>query len=200
MLNMSTEQPFLFASVVPQAACQRCFDTGIWLTPKNQVAVCPRVQMRERHNEPNNASLILRRATNRLFDKKLWINSQAFDLARVLTNYTSRKPCSRTSLFELFFADTNFTEANKLRKFHSMVEELRAIWLLPVGSRKCDPSGYWIITDLADFKAWIDRVKSAPITQLTTIHRVAKHNFPVFAEQLELEFYNDIKAEAADEL
>ncbi len=192
---MIFEPPFLFASVVPATKCQRCFDTGIWLTPTNRVEVCPRVQMREPHSEPNNAALILRRATNRLFDKNLWINSQAFDLARVLTGYTSEKPCSRLHLFDLFFADTNFTENNKLRKFHSLVEELRAVWLLPVGSRKAEPSGYWMITDLEDFKAWVERVKAAPITQLSTVHRVAKHNFPVFAEQIELEFWNDMKSE-----
>ncbi len=67
-----------------------------------------------------------------------------------------------------------------------------------VGSRKQEPSGYWIITDLEDFKEWFDRVKAAPITQLTTIHRVAKANFPVFAEQIEMDFWTD--EEAADVL
>ncbi len=190
------EQPYLFAAVVPVNACERCFDTGIWLTPRNEVAVCPRVQMREPHCEPNDAALILRRAANRLFQRKLWVNPLCFMLARVLTNYTSAAPCSRVDLFDLFFADTNLLESNKLRKFHSFIEELRSIWLLPIGSRKIEPSGYWMITDLEDFKAWIARVKSAPITQLSTIHRVAKHNFPIFAEQLELEFWNDLNPQS----
>lgn len=192
------EQPFLFEPVVPCYVCQRCFDTGVWRTPKGEVAVCPRVQMRQPHAEPNNASLILRRATNRLFQNQLWVNPMAFDLARILTHYNASQPCRRESLGEFFFADTNLTANIKLRKFHLLVEELRKIWLLPVGSRKEEPSGYWIITNLADFKEWINRVKSAPITQLATIHRVARHNFPVFAEQLEMEFWNDLKTEAND--
>lgn len=192
MLNLSIENPF--AAVVPSSACNRCFDTGIWLTPTNKVEVCPRVQMREPHAEPNQASLRLRRATNRLFHQQFWIHAQVFDLARILTNFDSKTPACRKQLMDVYFADTELSEAHQLRKFHGFIEELRKIWLLPIGSRKVEPSGYWIITDLEDFKGWFDRVKSAPITQLSTIHKVAKFNFPIFAEQMELEFWNDFNS------
>ena len=185
-----TEMP-LFAML--QKQCKRCFDTGIWLTPSNEVWVCPRIQCGDLHAEPNDASLILRRSVNRLFAMHTRIDPMCFDLARILSNFSSETPCSRQAIFDHFFGDTNFTYQNCLRKFHGMIEELRRVWLMPIGSRKKDPSGYWIITDLEDFKAWVNRVKSAPITQLTTIHKVAKHNFPIFAEQLELEFYTDIQ-------
>jgi len=181
-----------FIQKIANAQCDRCMDTGIWLSPRHEVLVCPRVQMGETHVEPNAASLLLRRTCNRLFEQKAYINSQCFDLARVLTNYSSETPCQREWIYELFFADTNFTEANKLRKFHSLIEELQKVWLLPVGARKHDPHGYWIITDLADFKQWINHAKSAPITRLSTLHKVAKHNFPIFAEQMELEFWKDL--------
>lgn len=175
------------------ATCDRCLNTGIWLSPRHEVLVCPRIQMLDKnHAEPNEAALLLRRACNRLFSEKSWMSSQCFELARVLTNYDSKRPCQREWIYDIFFADTNFTEANKLRKFHALIEELRKVWLLPIGSRKSAPSGYWIISDLEDFKQWFAAVKTAPITQLSTIHKVAKHNFPVFAEQIELEFWNDI--------
>jgi hypothetical protein len=83
------------------------------------------------------------------------------------------------------------TPANQLRKFHAAIEELRRVWMLPIGSRKDSPAGYWIITDVKDFEEWINRSKSAPITQLTTIYKVAKRNFPIFAEQMELDIFND---------
>lgn len=192
-INEFEEMP-LFAMVSKN--CPRCFDTGLWLTPRNEVAVCPRVQLREPHAEPNAAALMLRRATNRLFDRQIWINAMAFDLARILTNFTTAEPCHRQHLFDHFYGDTNLGESYKLRKFHSLIEELRAVWRLPIGSRKSEPSGYWIITDLEDFKAWYKRTTAAPITQLSTIHKVAKRNFPIFAEQIELDFWKDINPEA----
>lgn len=180
----------LFQSVASRT-CPRCFDTGLWLTPRNEVAVCPRVQMKEPHAEPNRASVVLRRATNRLSGSNYHITPQVFDLARLLTNFTTDRPCPRQEIFNTFYGDTNLTYSNQLRKFHALVEELRNVWLLPVGSRKNDPSGYWIITDLDDYKAWYKRTTSAPITLLTTIHKNARHNFPVFAEQVEFEFWKD---------
>lgn len=199
MLNISTEYNDLpLFRAVASRTCDRCFDTGIWLTPRNEVAVCPRVQMRQPHSEPNAASLILRRSTNLLFEKQIWIHAQAFDLARILTNYTSENPCPRQEIFDTFYCSTTLNYANQLRKFHALVEELQKIWLLPVGARKNEPSGYWVITDLEDFKKWVKHAIAAPITRISTIHRVARHNFPVFAKQIEFEFWNDIKSEVTE--
>lgn len=173
--------------------CQRCFDTGIWLTPKNEVAECPeKLMMPGLHPQLNNSAEMLERSVRR-FKERNFVMPQTFDLARILSNYTTGEPCSRQAIFDLFWLDTNLTETNKRRKLAGMIEELRLLWLLPVGSRKFEPSGYWIITDLEDFKEWFDRVKAAPIQQLSTIHKVAKHNFPILAEQIELDFWMDMK-------
>lgn len=197
MLNLSTDYLDLplFRTVAERTSCERCFDTGIWLTPRNEVAVCPNVQLGKPHREPNEASLILRRSTNLLFEKQIWIQAQAFDLARLLTNFTTENPCPRQEIFATFYGATNLSESNQLRKFHSLIEELQKIWLLPVGARKNEPSGYWIITDLADFKVWLKHAMSAPITRLSTLHKVARHNFPVFAEQMEFDFWHDFTDE-----
>lgn len=193
---MIAETTLPLFQTVASRTCDRCFDTGIWLTPKNRVEVCPRIQIGAPHSEPNPAAFIVRRAALRIAAMELWINPQTFDLARLLSNFSSGDPCPRSEIFETFYGDTNLSYPNQLRKFHSLVEEMRRVWLLPVGSRKDEPSGYWIITDLDDFKTWIGRVKAAPITQLSTIHKVARHNFPHFAEQMELEFWNDIQTES----
>lgn len=183
----------LFQAVASRS-CDTCFGTTLVLSPYNVVEPCLK-QLYRNHPLPNEAATILLRSTKLLKEKQIWINPQAFDLARLLTNFDSKKPCPRGEIFDTFYDATVLSYQNQLRKFHALVEELRSIWLLPVGSRKTEPSGYWVITELADFKEWFERVKAAPITQLSTIHRVARHNFPVFADQMELEFYNDIKAE-----
>ncbi len=184
----------LFQAVASRT-CNRCFDTGLWLTENNQVEACPVLVLTRAHNLPNAESRLLRRSAELVKDRKIYINPQAFDLARLLTNFDSLSPCPRQEIFETFYDSSVLTYPNQLRKFHALIEELRSIWLLPIGSRKTAPSGYWIITDLQDFKNWFNRVKSAPITQLSTIHKVARHNFPLFAEQLELEFWKDINNE-----
>ena len=132
---------------------------------------------------------MIERAIRELRVEKRPIDQHTFFVAQTLMPFTAERPCKRDWLI-----DKHFTfSASSLRKFHDTIETLRKDWLLPVGSRKESPGGYWIITDAADFAAWFDRAKSAPITQLTTIYRNAKRNFPVFAEQMELEFWNDIE-------
>lgn len=174
--------------------CWECEDTGLWMTPAGTVATCPRVQTGMPHNRPNAAAEMLQRAVTNLTRRKAAINSHLFDVARHLAAGTSKEPCDRDELIRKHFGYTS----NQLRHFHKAIEELRRIWALPVGSRKDPPAGYWIITDLEDFKAWVERSKSAPITQLSTIHHVARRNFPIFAEQMELAFWNDIPVQDED--
>lgn len=190
MLNVHIEL-LPFKTVVPFAACPKCFDTNIWLTPENLVRQCPMIP--GGHRAPNSAAQMVKRAARRLNELELWVNQSCFDLARILTHYSTGKPCSRQSLFEHFF-DGNHTESYKLRKFHSWIEELRTVWLLPVGSRKDEPSGYWIISDLEDCKNWLRHANAAPIKQLSTNWKVAKNNFPKLAGQKEFEFMNYLES------
>lgn len=169
------------------AVCIVCNDTGVWMDPQGRIVSCPRIPL-DPHNQPGPAGEVFRRAARRVASHGQ-VNAKAFDLGRYLTRFTSEQPCERTRLITQHFSYSS----SALRNLHSTVEELRRVWLLPVGSRKDAPAGYWIISEMQDFAAWVERSKAAPITQLTTIHRVAKANFPVFAEQLEIEFWNDIQ-------
>ncbi|MEO8649161.1 MAG: hypothetical protein ABI539_08350 [Acidobacteriota bacterium] len=188
---MYIDEPLFDTARFGRYACDRCFDLGIWLTPRSGVEVCPNIRVGAPHAEPNEAAVMIRTAAEHLRENKQSVNTQTFDVARLLSKFTSADPCPRQHILKNFFSYLPMTEANQLRKFHAVVEDLRRNWALPVGSRKDAPAGYWIITDLDDFKMWVERAKSAPLTQLTTIHRVAKRNFPVFAEQLEIEFWGD---------
>ncbi|HUF02825.1 MAG TPA: hypothetical protein VMM38_01475 [Aridibacter sp.] len=194
-MNFDTAQAFYtplpFDAIRP-CECYRCLDTGFWLTPRGEVLSCPRVEMREPHPETGVAARTLRRATDRLLVEGREISSVEFNLAQILTLYTADEPCQRKVLISHFFGDTNLTHSNSLRKLHSMIENLRRQWLLPIGGRKAEPAGYWVITMLAEYKEWYRSVTAAPITQLSTIHKNAKHNFPHFAEQMELNFWSDM--------
>ncbi len=182
----------LFDPFVIGGACSRCRDLGLWMEPNGFVQPCPSsLDASTGHRDQTPSGKMIQRAIELLREKKLPVTSQVFQIAITIAQFSTETPCSRENLLSTFFTYLPMTHANQLRKFHSVIEELRKVWLLPVGSRKDTPSGYWIITDQKDFEEWFQRSKAAPITQLTTIHRVAKRNFPIFAEQLELEFFND---------
>lgn len=168
--------------------CFECNDLGFVL--KDGIKhPCWRLWMPE-HPDTNAAAVMLERAIDHLHERKLVVDHHAFELAKVLTQYTSDRPFDKGNVLTTHLAQS-------LRSFQGLIEHLRKVWLLPVGSRKFKPHGYWIITEQADFAAWIQREKAAPLTQLATIRAVAKRNFPVFAEQLELEFGEELLKEAA---
>lgn len=164
--------------------CFECGDLGFTLR-NNALHGCWRFRARAPHNAPNAAAVLLARSVEWLMIRKLHIDTQHFEIAKLLTRYNTERPFDRAGSLENHFA-------MPLRSFMGIIEDLRKIWLLPVGSRKFVPAGYWIITDEADFKAWVDRCKAAPITQLSTIAAVARRNFPIFAEQLELDFWQEM--------
>lgn len=182
---MSTDTQTLFDST---PRCFACGDIGFDLMPDGVITRCWRQAAGADHAEPNEAAKIVARAIHRMMIEKVVADRHAFDVVKSLVRFTRDKPCRREKMLDMHFAFS----ASSLRNFHSCIETLRKVWLLPVGSRKVAPAGYWIITEIGDFADWVERAKSAPITQLTTIHRLAKRNFPVFAEQMELDFWNDI--------
>lgn len=185
----------LFASFEPvvQAPVARCFacrDIGFDVQ-QDEVRECWRARTGTPHNSPTPAGTIVRRAVLRLRDIGVIPDPHLFRVACRLAEFTSAEPCDTRRFVDHFFAHAK----DPLRKFAEAVETLRRVWLLPVGSRRGRPAGYWIISESDDFAEWVNAAKQAPITQLTTIHRVARYNFPHFAEQLELEFWDDLGTE-----
>lgn len=163
--------------------CFECGDLG-FIVEKNARRLCWR-RNAPGHSEPGAAARILERAVERLMVRQLVIDAQHFEIAKLLTRFTAEAPFDRARTLEHHFT-------MPLRTFHQVIEDLRRIWLLPVGSSKFKPHGYWICTTEEEFARWIDHCRAAPITQLSMISAVARHNFPIFAEQLELEFWQDI--------
>lgn len=174
--------------------CFHCGDLGFDVGADGTVSTCWRLRAGAAHNAPNAAAAMIERACRSLMIEKVAIDQHCFHVAKTLTQYAADRPCNRDWLIDAHFRHT----PSRLRGLATVIERLRSVWLLPVGSRKDTPSGYWIITDADDFRAWVNRAKSAPVTQLTTIHRVAKRNFPVFADQLELDFWRDMSPQQMD--
>lgn len=186
---MDTNSPTLF-QMTPR--CFACHDLGLEYQDGGVASQCWRIAAGAPHNSQNAAAQMIERALREMRIEKVAIDRHTFEVARSLAEFTSANPAKRDDLIKRHFTFT----ASALRNFHAAIEILRKVWLLPVGSRKGthdeSPAGYWIITDAADFAEWFATAKTAPITQLTTIHRLAKRNFPILAEQMDIEFYNDV--------
>lgn len=176
--------------VVCHDRCHECRDIGFSIV-SGEIRECFRLNGGVAHNGPTPGGTVLRRCSERLLRKNIVPDTHHFLVARRLAEFSKDRPCDTRQLLDQLFGFSK----DPLRKFTDVVEQLRRVWLLPVGSRRGRPAGYWIITEAGDFAEWVNRAKQAPITQLTTIHRVARHNFPIFAEQLELEFWADITPE-----
>lgn len=167
--------------------CFECHDLGFTVADngsRSTVRNCWRIGLCN-HNEPNAAAAVVRAAVERLTIREVRLDPQALWLATILTRHTSARPFDKHEILNgLFIRD--------LRTFHSMIEHLRGVWRLPVGSRRHSPAGYWIITDPHDFEEWVADARRAPVTQLATIAAVARVNFPWLAGQLELEIWQEM--------
>lgn len=187
---MSTEHRFTPEQPparVPAFHCGRCNDLGVWLTPRGILGECPSLQLGHADHPPLGiAGEMMLRSGRAMAQREYQITqTNDFRVARALTRFQSDRPCTRQQLIDRYF---DWAGSQKLRHLHACIERLRGEWLLPIGSRKSEPYGYWFITDEADFKRWVAAYKSAPIRQLSTAHAVAKAFFPEVAVQLAFEF------------
>lgn len=164
--------------------CFECGDLGFVLNDGVDSA-CWRLRWNAPHNAPGRAAVMLREAVEYLRIRKLLVDKQHFEIAKLLTRHTSKDPFNKAELLE-----THYTMP--LRSFMGVIEDLRKVWLLPIASSKSKPYGYWFITDADEFSEWVRVAGAAPRTQLITIARVARRNFPKFAQQFELDFKNEI--------
>ncbi len=167
--------------------CQTCNDLGLWLTPQKIIAVCPNLQLKYNDHSPlSTAAEMLRRAGEQMARRGYLIEHiNDFRVARMLVRFSTKKPCGRQALIDSCF---QWGGSQKLRHLHACIERLRGDWLLPIGSRKGVPHGYWFITDDKDFERWFASYTSAPKRQLSTAHAVAKAFFPAVARQIAFEF------------
>ena len=169
----------------PIALCAKCRNYGIVLTDRGTINECPNLQLGFNDHRPlSEAAQAVMRAGRKLTERGLQItDTRVFSVACALTRATTADRIVGHDIIKRFFgADGSL----QLRHLHECIEELRAVWLLPVCSSRRIPYGYWIATDADDFRQWVDEVKSAPLKQLATIGAVARANFSKLATQLDL--------------
>lgn len=189
--NGFLEMPLFNALPHLKARCGACLDTMIFRRPNGEITTCPR-----KCGTPiSQAARQLHHAIFERVAKRLWIDPQAFDLARILTHYTAANPCKRERLEKTFFAEHPDAETGDgERKIKGLIETLRHDWLLPVGSSKRPPYGHWIMTSAQELHEWRRAACAAPITQLATIYRVVRANRERFAGQTDFDFGAEIAA------
>ncbi|HEV7700308.1 MAG TPA: hypothetical protein VGO43_08785 [Pyrinomonadaceae bacterium] len=187
----------LFAAI---SSCDRCFDIGYRISPTGPVEACPTLQCGNPHPRLSDAGQMIDRSIRLLVHRKLDVDPRHFEIARTLAGFSFDKPCGNDELVRRHFAWVNaehrriknVDEAQR-REVAKAVRFLREIWFLPVGSRKDRPSGYWICVNEAEFKEYFERASREPVTTLSTLHRLAKANWPLFAKQIEIKLDDDVE-------
>lgn len=181
--------------------CFHCFDTGL---TNNLLGIhtlgnceCPLVVAcvdccDSLFFKPTEAALKLQHCVAERMDTGEPIELDLFNLARILTHFTTEKPCPRAWLSSWLRLDERSTKR--------LIERLRAEWLMPIGSRKGEPAGHWIIVDAKDFLNWQREYRASALTMLATCHRMGKANFPELAGQTAFDFVNQITQEMGDVL
>lgn len=164
--------------------CYECLDTNIAIT---LLGVTPCTSCTGARERRNTAAWRLARCVFQRQERKQEIDLLVLNVARILTHFTSETPLSR----ELIEVHLRLSE----RYVKKIIEKLRKEWLLPVGSRKLQPSGYWIISSAAEFIEWHRHFRSQAISEFATAYHLLRHNFPELAGQESFDFINTVKGE-----
>lgn len=191
-MNTATHTATSPAPVLPFIPrCDLCFAIGLRINPAGAVEQCPTLQMGFEHCDLLPAGKRIVRSVEMLRRQNKDVDPVLFDIARSLANYSAELPCSSRELIDRHFNYVTGDE-NQRRLVSHTIKELHDVWFLPVASSKNKPSGYWIARDEQDFRRFVDRAMREPITRLTSLHRLAKANWPVYAEQMEIDFWKDM--------
>lgn len=172
--------------------CYDCFDSGL-VNNQKTIGIVTRCFNCFEHLFFSAAATKFQAVVLDLQSRDKTIDDALFFLAQTLTPFTSEKPVSRLYL-------QTWLKHKDERTTKKLIERLRTEWLLPIGSRKHEPMGHWIITDATDFMNWQRDFRKSAITQLGTLHRVAKANFPELAGQSTFDFATQIAKEVEEVL
>lgn len=172
-----------FADILKASSCRACLDTGLKLTRFGEAVRCDYCFTAEERS----FSVPAMRLTTALWlqqDQGRRVDGQAFEVARVLTHGHISAPLMIKVLAEHF----NLSE----RKVKDIVRTLRREWLLPIGSLRQPPYGYYWILSPKDFLDWSRAYRSQAIDELATLHRLQRANFPELFGQGSLDFIDVI--------
>lgn len=190
MLDLEITETMSYPRIADRStvACYKCLDVGWQVSPQGSVQRCPSMILdADGHPPLSAAGARISKTVDWMRSNTVPVDSYFFEIARTLASATADRPMHRDVLIENHFSYVRGPE-NQRRKLTEAVRHLLEVWLLPVGSSKRKPYGYWIITDEADFRDWFARAIAEPVTRIRTLKRLAKVNFPIFAGQMEFDF------------
>lgn len=191
-MNASNYAPDIVRAIW-KAHCQNCLDTGLfWAATPASPAHCDHCGAAAAELLHSPAVQIFRQRTFDRMARQADIHPLHFHLARALTLFSSEKPVLREWLGKHF----NLSE----RKTKDVVKFLKDNWLLPIGGRKRDPKGYWLIVTDAEFIEYERQARRTAISALATLYKMRRANFPRLAGQLALDFVEQVKQEIEEEV
>lgn len=165
---------------IASAACSNCLDTGIALDKAGHPVRC------DAHDASFEFSEAAVRLSVRLWlmvDKQKTVDARTVRIARLLTHATFDRPLQG----KLLRAHFDMAE----RDLKGVVEELRAEWGLPIGSRRMPPYGYYWIATSEEFKDWPRTMRGQAMRELSTTYRLYHACYPELAGQESLDFAED---------
>jgi hypothetical protein len=122
------------------------------------------------------AARMVNEAAGRLQNIDGFFDPELHSLAMTLTSYTRTSPLSGKELQGRLNCDE--------RTVKSRIAELRTRWALPIGSVRATPGGYFFITELEEFRAWVRSFTKQPLDELRTVRALARRHFPELSGQL----------------
>lgn len=179
---VSSDSPLM--GIIKSSLCDVCLDSGLTIT-SSKPRRCPLCFHEDKRFSAPAVRLAL--CIWEREDKQQSIDELLFATARFLTRATSEYPITLVTLAEYFRCSE--------RKVKDMIRTLRREWLLPIGSSRQPPYGYFWIQSAADFLSWSRPYRSQAIDELVTLWHLEKRNFPELAGQTSLDFQQTINSE-----
>jgi hypothetical protein len=120
-------------------------------------------------------------------EKEKDVDPQVLNVARILLHSSSKTPVSNYVL-------KGYLRSSE-REIKNFVRVLRREWLLPIGSSRKPPSGYFWIWTAAEFLDWARVYRSQAIDELANLYKLQRANFPELAGQESFDFISVIDEE-----
>jgi hypothetical protein len=167
--------------------CADCWDSTITYTPDGLKKCAPCLSGKVSPRAERLAECVWAR-----IDKKKGVEPPVLNVARLLIHATVENPLSNFTL-QGYLRSTE-------REIKAAVRELRREWLLPIGSSRRAPTGYFWIETAAAFIEWARVYRSQAIDELATLYKLQRANFPDLAGQESFKFVEAIEDEMREAL
>jgi hypothetical protein len=180
MCEAITTQP---AFVFHPGKCPDCWDSLVAYTPEGIKPCEPCI----RKGEASPAALRLSETVWERKERKLPVEIQTLNLARYLIHSTPEEPLYGYTL-------QGYLRATE-REVKAAARELRREWVLPIGSSRKPPYGYYWMLTAKDFLAWARVYRAQAIDELVTLYRMQRRNYPELSGQGKLGFVEAVTQE-----